>query len=144
MNTIALRFADSIAPPGGTIKAHESIISKRGYVWYGKFGSSVSLAVQKEIMNSENPRILLIHSGTNNRFWAFIEKITNEAPQKDEYPSYYHDQKDRCGSWFKVTKFEKASTGVMSKCFVKSSGTVLSNASRHSMSPYFIIRYVEG
>lgn len=37
MKTIALRFADNIAPKEGTIAEHEKIIDELGYVWYGKF-----------------------------------------------------------------------------------------------------------
>ena len=141
MDTIALRFADSIAPECGTIKSHELIIAQLGYVWYGKFGSSISQNAKELVMKSENPKILLIHSGTNSRYWASVLAISNSAPSRDEYPSYYQSQEDRCGSWFKINKIEKASSDVMSKCYVKSSGTTLTNASRHSMSPYFIINY---
>lgn len=31
----------------------------------------------------------------------------------------------------------------MSKCFVTSNGSLLSNTSKYSMSPYFIINYEE-
>ena len=143
MDTVALRFSDSIAPTGGTIKAHEAIIKKLGYVWYGKFGSSISAKVRETILKNEKPKVLLIHSGTNSRYWAVIEDISRTAPSANEFPSYYHDKKDRCGSWLKVLRFEKAESDIMSKCFVKSSGAVLSNASRRSMSPYFIIEYKE-
>ena len=42
MRTIALRFAENFSPPEGTIKAHEGVISEKGYVWYGKMGNCVS------------------------------------------------------------------------------------------------------
>lgn len=142
MDTVALRFSDNIAPTGGTIKAHEAIIEKQGYVWYGKFGSSISASVRERILKNEEPKVLLIHSGTSSRYWALIDDISSTAPAAAEFPSYYHKQKDRCGSWLKVLRFEKAERDVMSKCFVKSSGAILSKASRHSMSPYFIIDYV--
>lgn len=43
----------------------------------------------------------------------------------------------------KVSRFEKAERNVMSKCVVASSGKTLSIASRHSMSPYFIIEALD-
>ena len=49
MKTIALRFAEYFAPPEGTIKAHEEVISKVGYVWYGKMGNAVSETILKEL-----------------------------------------------------------------------------------------------
>ncbi len=141
MDTIALRFTNNLAPDCGTIKAHEAVIQQNGYVWYGKFGSSVSKPIREMILSAETPKVLLIHSGTANRYWAYIEDISSDTPPLNEFPSYYINQANRCGSWLKVIRFEKADPGVLSKCFVRSSGTVLSNASRHSMSPYFIIRY---
>ena len=36
MKTIALRFGEHFSPACGTIAAHQEIIDKSGYVWYGK------------------------------------------------------------------------------------------------------------
>lgn len=36
MKTVALRFSNKFAPICGTIEAHEELIKKRGYAWYGK------------------------------------------------------------------------------------------------------------
>lgn len=85
MNTIALRFADNFAPDMGTIAAHSELIEKYGYVWYGKLGSAVSQKVIDEIMNNNIPKILLIHSGKTGRYWAYIEKIQHEIPDKEKY-----------------------------------------------------------
>ena len=46
-------------------------------------------------------------------------------------------------TWFKVVSFEVAPKGVMAQCAVVSSGSQLSEASKHSMSPYFKIQYDE-
>lgn len=139
METIALRFSDGFAPPEGTIKAHQKIIDALGFVWYGKFGSAISEKVVSLLMQMEDPRFLLIHSGTTKRYWVHFAEIKKNVPRKSEFPLYYQD---RCGlikTWFKVTKFESAPKDVMTKFVVKSSGISLSEASKRSMSPYFII-----
>lgn len=41
--------------------------------------------------------------------------------------------------WSRVTRFEDAPKNILSQCTVASSGATLSQALRHSMSPYFII-----
>ena len=143
MKTIALRFGENIAPDCGTIKAHEALIDTFGEVWYGKFGTPLSNKVISEIMTNDTPKILLVNSGTANRYWAYINRIQKDVPDLSMVPLYYHHEKDRIKTWFCVSKFEKADKDVMSKCTVVSSGTLLSNASRHSMSPYFIIDYSE-
>lgn len=81
MKTIALRFADNIAPKEGTIAEHEKIIDELGYVWYGKFGTKVSEKNKSVVLESEDKRILLIHSGTSKRYWLHIEDISYETPE---------------------------------------------------------------
>ena len=143
MRTIALRFTDRFAPEEGTIKAHQDIIDQCGFVWYGKMGSTVSDAVLKELTNNEDAKILLIHSGKIDRYWAYIDEAQNKKPEKKYIPEYYRENTYNFKSWFRVIRFEQAPSDVLSHCIVPSSGNTLSYTSRHSMSPYFIINYVE-
>ena len=130
MRTIALRFSNNFAPDIGTICAHNQLIDELGYVWYGKLGSKISAKVSTDIIKNETPKILLIHSGQLARYWAYIDKTQNEVPERERIPEYY--------------RFEEAPKDILSHCFVASSHALLSNASRHSMSPYFIIDVEEG
>lgn len=143
MDAIALRFAENFAPCCGTIAAHEKVIAKKGYVWYGKLGSPISDKVAAQILENPDPRVLLIHSGASERFWAHVCEITRKYVERDAIPSYYRNKDREIGSWLKVLRFEKAASDVMSRCVVRSSGRPLSLASRYSMSPYFIIDYKE-
>lgn len=139
MKTVALRFADNFAPECGTIAAHEQVIKEFGHVWYGKLGNKVSDKMLKTIMDAEEPKILLIQSGKSNRYWAYICKAQHEQPNLKEVPFYYRDMAGIFRTWFCVTRFEKAPKNIMSECIVSSSGALLGIASKHSMSPYFII-----
>ena len=141
MYSIALRYSENFAPKEGTIKAHQNMIEIKGYVWYGKMGSSVSEKNIQRLLSQENPRILLIHSGGIDRYWAYISDIKKDCPLREDIPEYYRDISDRFHTWFCINRFEKAEKGVMSKCIISSSKAVLSVASRHSMSPYFLIEY---
>lgn len=80
VRTIALRFGENIAPECGTIEAHNQVINEYCEVWYGKFGTPLSEKVIADIIKNEPPKILLIHSGTVNRYWTYIKKISKEAP----------------------------------------------------------------
>ena len=143
MKSIALRFGEHFAPECGTIAAHQDIIDKIGYVWYGKLGASVSSRIIEEIKRQEDPKILLINSGKANRYWAHISEVIHEQPPMGEFPAYYNEKFDRMKTWFKVLSFELAPRDVMAQCTVISSGSSLSEASKHSMSPYFKIQYDE-
>ncbi len=141
MKTIALRFSDSYAPEEGMLYHHKNLIEKYGYVWYGKFGSKVSKEIIEEQLKTEDPRFLLIKSGTPERYWVHFEQfLQDDTPEMKYIPEYYRNDTDKVGSWFKVKRFEKAEGNVMSKCIVLSSGEILSNASR-CMNPYFKIEY---
>ena len=144
MRTIALRFSNNFAPDIGTIRAHEELINETGFVWYGKLGSKIAVKVATDIMKNEFPRILLIHSGAAARYWAYIDKTQNEVPERDGIPEYYRNRADDFKSWFRVVRFEEAPKDILSNCFVASSHAPLSYASRHSMSPYFIIDVADG
>lgn len=139
MRTVALRFAENFAPDMGTIAAHEAVIERLGYVWYGKMGAPVSAKAASDLLANEEPKVLLIHSGGARRFWAYVDAVLRETPELKAIPEYYRRQAGDFGCWFRVTRFEEAPRGIMSKCVVPSSGNTLSIASRRSMSPYFII-----
>ena len=139
MDTVALRFSENFATENGTIFEHNELIKKNGFVWYGKFGLPISLKTKELVLNNDKAKVLLIQSGKTKRFWAYISDIAFEEPPKEEYPSYYHNSAEKVKTWLKVIRFEEADNDIMRKCYVKSSKVPLSDASKHSMSPYFII-----
>ena len=139
MKTVALRFANKFAPECGTIEAHNELIKQNGYVWYGKLGNKIAGSMFAEILENESARILLIHSGSTGRYWAYVDKIQHEVPDLKDIPEYYRDMADKFNTWFRIVKFEDAPKDIMGKCTVASSGASLSDASKHSMSPYFKI-----
>lgn len=141
--TIALRFGEHFAPECGTIAAHQEIIDKLGYVWYGKLGATVTAQIINEIKKRDDPKILLINSGKADRYWVHISEVSQEQPPFGQFPAYYQEKTEKMKTWFKVGSFELAPKGVMAQCTVVSSGSPLSEASKHSMSPYFKIRYEE-
>lgn len=141
--TIALRFADTFAPLEGTIRAHQNMINKLGFVWYGKLGAAVSTKVSSCIMENEKSRMLLIHSGRSGRYWAYIDKIQYDTPPKDEIPEYYRDNAGVFKTWFRVVKLEEAPKNILGCCVVVSSQRSLSEVSKSSMSPYFIVKVEE-
>lgn len=139
MTTIALRFSDNFAPGNGTIKEHQKVIDEKGYVWYGKLGTPLAPSIIKTLMENDQKKILLIHSGKAKRYWAYYSEVKRTIPELQDIPFYYRDKADSFSTWFRIVAIEKAPDDVLSMCTVKSSGNTLSNVSRHSMSPYFII-----
>lgn len=141
MRTIALRFAENPALECGTIAAHQALIDQNGFVWFAKSGQPISATIVNQILDEQDPRILLIQGGCTDCWWAHITDIQRELPPAAEIPSYYRDKAANFKCWFKVTRFEAAANNVMSQCFVTSSKRPLSLTSRFSISPHFIIDY---
>ncbi len=143
MKTIALRFGEHFSPDCGTVAAHQQLIDRLGYVWYGKMGNPIASRIIEELNDQSDTIILLISSGKADRYWAHVSAVQKEVPPLSDIPEYYRDKASKFKTWFKVTAFETAPRDIMSKCLVTSSGNTLSSVSRHSMSPYFIIEYKE-
>ncbi len=143
MKTIALRFSDGFAPPDGTIAEHRKMIAENGFVWFGKLGARVSKAAVSSIFQNEIPQILLIHSGKTKRYWAVVQKVEYAIPPLNRIPSYYRNEADRFGTWFKISEINEASKDVLSRYIVSSSRRSLGEVSKWSMSPYFIIESEE-
>ena len=140
-DTIALRYGENFAPKCGTIAAHQEIIDKIGHVWFGKLGRRVSTSLLNRFHEEPINAILLVGSGTVERYWAYVIDAMRETPTLNEIPEYYRHRADDFNSWFKISKFERASKDVLSRCTLLSSGKLLSNAARHSMGSCFVIKY---
>ena len=140
MITVALRYFDKFAPEGGTVVAHQMVIDEKGFAYYGKLGAPLSMKIIQQLMDNDDKRFLLIHSGKQDRYWMHYESVTRDEVDARYIPEYYRDRASDFKTWFKVVKIETAPNDVMKRCFVNSSGRPLGEASKHSMSPYFIIR----
>jgi len=139
--TIALRYGEHFAPECGTIAAHQQLIQKHGFVWYGKMGAIPGKNVIDSLFKTENPKILLIQSGKTGRHWAYVSEFSKLTPPLQFIPAYYRNRHEAFSCWFKILYIEPAEKNVMALCRVKSSGAILGEVSKSSLNPYFIIEY---
>ena len=136
MKTICLRFSDVYAPEAGTIKLHDAVIKKYGFVWYGKFGNKISSKYLSEILANGPVKILLLKAGSTERYWATLEDFSYE--EQKVYPSYYRNNLGSAHTWLKITKIEKAPDDIADRCFT-SRGNTLTSILKKTMGAYFII-----
>lgn len=136
MRTICLRFSDAFAPKEGTIRLHQEEIEKNGYVWYGKLGNKISEKVLNEIVKSESKKILLVKSGSTERYWATV--VAFDYEYQKEHPSYYTDYMFM-KTWLKITKIEKAPDDIINRCTVASTKKCLADIFKKTMSACFIV-----
>lgn len=79
----------------------------------------------------------------NRKVLGIYQKIQYDIPTKSEIPEYYRDNAGIFKTWFRVVKIEEAPKNVLGNCVVASSQRLLSEVSKSSMSPYFIINVEE-
>ncbi|MBR3317981.1 MAG: hypothetical protein IKG21_09230 [Atopobiaceae bacterium] len=144
MRTIALKFHDNAWPLRSMFDEHQFYLSENGFTWWGKTGVPISDKVASEVLASDDPRVLLIHSGEKDRWWAHVDQIVYDRPNEAFIPSWYHDNPGNYSCWLRITQFEPAPKDVMSWCLVASSKKPLFKSSSFSRSNYFIIDYFEG
>jgi len=95
-----------------TIKEHKDLISKNGFVWWGKFGRKLGQQkVDSAIINlSRNLDVFLYLFSEDKCFKAKLGFITNETNDinKGLIPSYYRKvANDLCGTYFKITEIKE-------------------------------------
>lgn len=136
--TIALRVDDSMSFDDGNIeidplpKYMSRHIAEEGYVWIAKNGRHPSSDIIAEIMNHEQPTILLVYPGPQEYYWAWVADIKGEIPHLDLF-------KDK-RTYYKFTRIEKADYSPNNDYTIKSTGKPLYEALRKSMSPFFIVK----
>jgi len=141
MLTIALRFSDSFSTEKGTLFEHQSILDSNGYVWWGKHGSGINESTAEKLLKKGPTKILLMRSGTKERYWASVEAIVRKCPEPQFVPAYYRDDRTFYGSFLKITKIERADDNVLNNCFVKTNGRNLGDMINKTMAAYFIVEY---
>lgn len=143
MTTIALRFSDSFSTNKGTLFEHEQILKSNGYVWWGKHGSGINEKTAMNLLSKGPIKIILMRSGTKERYIATVNDIVRKCPEPHLIPEYYRDDKTFYGSFLKITKIERADDNVLNRCFVKSNGRNLGEMINKTMAAYFVIETVE-
>jgi len=143
---IVLRYADNFAGTADTIKSHNEIARKSGYVWLGKLGYKTLSHPLIEDLNrrskSRSAPLLYMVKCSRGRFTTHYAKIveTRRTKPRDaaHIPGYY--PKDRPFSlWFKIRPFRPAQNYVLFSLIVISSRNPVSNSLASSMAPYFIV-----
>lgn len=142
MNSILLKYSDKFAPAGGTIVAHNEVINRYGYVWYGKIGQNLAKAKVEQVVNQDDPFIILYNGATDSAYKAAICGFCQQTPDDGAIPEYYSRFIKHIKAWFKVTSFEPMESS-FTDFYITSSGEVLQRTKKASMSSFFYITRFE-
>ena len=146
---LLLRFGEHLAPPEGTIAAHQGVIEKVGYVWYGKLGqpllrARVEAIVRSAINSSPGALILASSDKKSRRFYeASVAEVVWVAPGEREHrciPAYMLGRIDGASAWFKITRLREMGTPDVSALVVASSGQRIREALERSTSATMYVK----
>lgn len=117
VENIVLRFRDLVTEENETIRKHQEIINKKGYVWWAwwKKGAEVTPLTEFSLLanraKEKNIDIYLLDSGQEKLYKAKCTDIqcTEETPKKspdDDYTPKYYKEKPYF-AWFKFLSIEE-------------------------------------
>ena len=126
-----------MSPPGiSFLDEHQKMISKRGYVWFCRFGRTN--LVLKSISKDGNYVFVKesIKNG-NKKYVLEFSDISNEAPTSG-YPAYYSSVAKEASLWFKVTSITELPDDFESYFCAASSNNSLESVYRSMCSSFYI------
>lgn len=115
--TIILRFRDLVTEEGETIKQHQAIINKHGYVWWAwwkKSGEKVpfdNFAALSAEMKERDIIVFLVDSGLKFVYKAVCKDLSFRkekkfiSPEPEKTPGYYRNT--GYFAWFKFTDIQE-------------------------------------
>jgi len=109
---LVIRFSDNLFGVGKVAERHNELVSKYGYVWFGKLGSCISvnrIELLAQQIGREVPTFVYLVKGTRKKsefYRASLYDLRRELPEgeTEKYPSYYDDLEifKYMNTWFKV------------------------------------------
>jgi hypothetical protein len=124
----------------------DSILAKKGWVWFGKYGEPLNKGLPAEIEEGER-RIFVVLverqkaalGGYKFALYRLAELSKSEPAGQSEYPAYYRSFIGRIGHWVKLTPYDGPKVE-LKDLLVRSSSQKLPNSLYHSMRGHFICR----
>lgn len=75
---LVIRYGVNIV--GNCIDEHKKILDEKGYCWFGKIGVVPSKKVIDEVMNSEQPTIILY--SRDHAYECGLESVMHDKPKE--------------------------------------------------------------
>lgn len=146
---LVVRFSDNLFSIGDVVEKHNEVVVKHGYVWFGKFGSTVSdtrITMLHDQIAKKIPTFIYLIKGNRKKstfYRASLLEITKQLPKIEEkcFPKYYTENKlqKHIQTWFKTSQIELIEDSAMSK--LKAIGSIygIQETLVRSSSGYFLV-----
>jgi len=142
-HTVVVRFGEHIAPPEGTVAAHQRVIEDYGYVWWGKLGTPLAQCKIEKMRKQRDDGTMTIFL-LCGRVLTLAE-VDDCSPnltisELEAVPAYYRGKSEDAGTWFRLRSLTPLENrGIAKGLCVESSHQPLSEVITASMSPMFYV-----
>jgi hypothetical protein len=98
---LVVRFSDNLFSVGDVVEKHNEVMFTHGYVWFGKFGSTISdtrINMLHDQIAKKIPTFIYLVKGNRKKstfYRAHLLGVTKHLPKSEEkrFPQYYTENK---------------------------------------------------
>lgn len=147
---IVIRFSDKLGATADTIEAHTRVIDKYGVAWFGKMGKTLALRhverINEQCEIGIPTHLYLVQSSRQESrvYRGDLLQIARRLPldQKRFIPNYYqeNDLVKYMTLWGKLSSLKLIDSSYLTRLYVASSGSPVSQVLGASMAGLFIVR----
>jgi hypothetical protein len=146
---LVVRFSDNLFSVGAVTEKHNEVVSKFGFVWFGKFGNLIS-EQRIEMLNHQItkgiPTFIYLVKGNRKKstfYQADLLEIARQLPNGGEkhFPKYYiqYDLVRFINTWFKISQITPVGSSALLKLKTVSSINSIQETLVRSSSGYFLV-----
>jgi hypothetical protein len=146
---LVVRFSDNLFGVGDVVAKHNAIVEKRGYVWFGKIGTTISNSRMNDLnsqIKNGMPTYLYLVKGNRKKsafYRAHLLLITRELPRGESkaIPPYYSTKalRQHMNAWMQVSQIVPADPSSMKNLQAISSVFPIQETLVRSSSGYFLV-----
>jgi hypothetical protein len=143
---LIVRYSDAHAPPEGTLIAHQAVVDRFGYVWFGKFGRRIgppTLQRMRQFAMGIAPAGVVLVTTSGAEYVCTYCRLLDAgfAVPEDEasaVPDYYRRYPIPPSTWLKLSRFRSLSPAQADRITLFEAHVPLSEGLRKSWSGHFL------
>lgn len=145
---LVVRFSDTMFDVGDVVTRHNEVVAKRGAVWFGKLGQTISPSRIEKLnqqMEKNIPTFVYLVKGTRKKSTAYrasLMLVSKEMPNDGtSFPAYYGERKllQFMKVWMKIGKIEEIESSKMKNLKAINSIFPIAETLVRSSSGYFLV-----
>ncbi len=145
---LVVRFSDTMFDVGDVVNRHNEIVVKRGAVWFGKLGQTISPSRIERLnqqIEKNIPTFLYLVRGSRKKstiYRAALMLVSKEMPNDHMvFPAYYGERKllQFMKVWMKIGKIEGIESSEMKNLKAINSIFPIAETLVRSSSGYFLV-----